>query len=202
MSDATKGRSAALIPYDVPLVNFGDIVRGNWPEDFHPRSGSIFSWLMSNYWGTNFPSSQGGDFSFRYSVVSGPTTDPAQLTRLGWDLMTPLEADPVGASDGTSNLPSNAASLLYADNSNVVVTTWKLAEDSDGSIVRLEEIAGKTATVSIKSDFLRVEKAWRCNALEERETPLSALDGGTKIELKPFEIATIRIQTAPLHSGK
>jgi len=202
MNDAGRGRSAALIPYDAPLVNFGDIVRGNWPEEFHPRSASIFSWLMSNYWGTNFPSSQGGDFSFRYSVVSGPTADPAQLTRLGWDLMTPLEMDTLAARDGKSTLTANAASLLNADNPDVVVTTWKLAEDGDGSIVRLEETAGKAATVRIQSDHLNVEKAWRCNTLEDRVSPLPAVGGGTDVDLKPFEVATIRIQTGPLHTGK
>src|ERR1035441_9436203 len=177
MNDRNRTRGAAVIPYDAPMVNFGDIVRGNWPTEFHPRSASIFSWLMSNYWGTNFPSSQGGDFSFRYSVVSGTSADPAQLTRLGWELMTPLEMDPVATRAGPAVLASNAASLLHLDNPCVVVTAFKLAEDGDGSIVRLEETVGKTVTVRIDSDYLRVVQAWRANALEDRVAPITAVDG-------------------------
>ena len=202
MNDRNRTRGAAVIPYDAPMVNFGDIVRGNWPTEFHPRSASIFSWLMSNYWGTNFPSSQGGDFSFRYSVVSGTSADPAQLTRLGWELMTPLEMDPVAARAGPAVLASNAASLLHLDNPCVVVTAFKLAEDGDGSIVRLEETVGKTVTVRIDSDYLRVVQAWRANALEDRVAPITAVDGVVAIELKPFEVATIRMKTEPKRAGK
>jgi hypothetical protein len=202
MNDHKNARSAAVIPYDAPMVNFGDIVRGNWPTEFHPRSAAIFSWLMSNYWGTNFPSSQGGDFNFRYSVVSGPSADPARLTRLGWELMTPLEMNAASAQAGPAPLPLNAASLLNVDNPDVVVTTWKLAEDGAGSIVRLEEIAGKSASVHMDSAYLRVLQAWRCDALEDRISSLPATGGGVDIELKPFEVATIRITTAPQSMGK
>src|SRR4029077_10651790 len=47
--------TAAVVAIDAPLVNFGDIVRATWPADFSPKSSTIFSWLMNNYWGTNFP---------------------------------------------------------------------------------------------------------------------------------------------------
>jgi hypothetical protein len=93
MNDRGQGRGAALVPYDAPMVNFGDIVRGNWPTEFRPRSATIFSWLMSNYWGTNFPSSQGGDFSFRYSV--------AHASRMGTDDSSGSEPD--GCWHGTGH---------------------------------------------------------------------------------------------------
>jgi len=202
MNDRSYGRSAAVIPYDAPMVNFGDIVRGNWPAEFHLRSAAVFSCLMSNYWNTNFPSSQGGDFSFRYSVVSGRSVDPAQLTRLGWELMTPLEMNQAVAGAGPALLHSSAASLLHLDNPNVVVTAWKLAEDGDGSIVRMEEISGKAVVAHMDSTYLRVDQAWLCNALEDRLSSLPAIDGGVDIELKPFEVATIRMKTAPRHAGK
>jgi alpha-mannosidase len=116
--------------------------------------------------------------------------------------MTPLEVNPVAAGTGPAMLAANSASLLHLDNPNVVVTAWKLAEDGDGSIVRVEEISGKPAAVHISSDYLRVLQAWLSNVLEDRLSSLSALDGGVKIQLKPFEVATIRIQTAPRPMGK
>jgi hypothetical protein len=202
MNDRGQGRGAALIPYDAPMVNFGDIVRGNWPVDFRPRSAAIFSWLMSNYWNTNFPSSQGGDFSFRYSVVTGRPAAPAQLTRLGWELMTPLEVNQMAASAGPALLDANAASLLHLDSPDVIVTAWKLAEDGDGSIVRVEEISGKAAAMHLDSAYLRVVQAWLSNALEDRLSSISAIEGGIDIKLKPFEVATIRMKTAPRRTSK
>src|ERR1035441_2127058 len=40
------GMSAAVIPIDAPLVTFGDINRGLWPETFEPKSSAIFSYAL------------------------------------------------------------------------------------------------------------------------------------------------------------
>ena len=73
--------SAGIILVDNPIVAFGEVVRGAWPREFVPKSATILSWLMSNYWSTNFKSSQGGEFTFRYALVSRGQFEPAELTR-------------------------------------------------------------------------------------------------------------------------
>jgi alpha-mannosidase len=195
------GFIAAMIPHDAPLVNFGDIVRGRWPTEFRPQSATIFSWVMNNYWGTNFAPQQGGEFTFRYSLVSGRTLDPAELTRLGNEAMTPLEVDQVGAANLPSKaprkLPNDEASMLEVNNESVAVATWKVAEDGQGSILRLEETAGKLQTVEIRSAYLKMDQAWRCSLLEDNLQELKVDGHGFKIELKPFEIVTLRLRTIP-----
>ena len=194
----TADWSAAIVPRDAPLVNFGDIVRGNWPTEFRPRSGTIFSWLMNNYWGTNFAPGQGGDFTFRYSLVSGRGFDPASLTRAGWQAMTSLEADQVSAAFGPGILPSDRASLLEIENPDVVLVTWKMAEDGHGTVLRLEEVAGKPASARINSKYFKVVQAWRCSGLEDNQSDILTTGGGAEVSLRPFEILTIRIMTQPL----
>jgi alpha-mannosidase len=197
---------AAVIPHDAPLVNFGDIVRGNWPTEFRTKSSTIFSWLMTNYWGTNFAPQQGGEFTFRYSLVSGRTLDPAELTRLGNEAMTPLEVDQVGGTIAQNNLarklPGNEASLLEVNNPSVAVATWKLAEDGQGSILRLQETGGKPQSVAIRSAYLKMDQVWRCSLLEDNLQELSldrhgSQTHGFQIEVKPFEIVTLRLRTSP-----
>jgi alpha-mannosidase len=204
------GFMAAMIPHDAPLVAFGDIVRGNWPTEFRPRSATVFSWVMTNYWGTNFAPQQGGEFTFHYSLVSGRALDPADLTRLGNEAMTPLEADQVGAAMVPGNvagnlqgkLPPNEASLLEISNSSVAVATWKLAEDGPGSILRLQETAGKTQSVGIRSAYLKMEQVWRCSLLEDNQQELKVDSHDFQIEVKPFEIVTLRLRTTPdFHEG-
>jgi alpha-mannosidase len=187
--------SAAIFPYDAPLVNFGDIVRGNWPVEFHPKSGTIFSWLLNNYWGTNFAPGQGGEFTFRYSLVSRPGFDPASLTRLGWQEMTQLESDQVPAGAAAGTLPSTEASLLEIDNPDVVLVTWKMAEDGRGTILRLQEIAGKNSTARITGKHFGVEKAWRCSGLEQDQSEIAVSNGGVELSLRPYEIVAIRVVT-------
>ncbi|MGA9495456.1 MAG: glycosyl hydrolase-related protein [Terriglobales bacterium] len=205
-----KGFMAAVIPHDAPLVTFGDIVRGKWPTEFRPSSSTVFSWLMTNYWGTNFAPQQGGKFTFHYTLVSGRTLDPAELTRLGNEAMTPLEVDQVGAAivpDASGRLPSAEGSLLEVDNSAVSVSTWKLAEDGQGSILRLEETAGKSQLVRIRSAYLKISQVWRCSLLEDNLQELKT-DGhpsqnhdsqnhSFQVEVEPFEIVTLRLRTSP-----
>jgi len=187
--------SAAVIPVDAPMVAFGNIVRGAWPKQFAPKSATIFSWLMSNYWSTNFKSSQGGEDTFRYVFTDEAKFEPAQSTRAGWEQMTPLESDAVPASFSPDGVHS--ASFLSLDNPNVVMSAWKRAEDGDGSIVRLTEIAGLAETLHLRTPHLVIEKAWRCSLLEECTEELPVVDGGVVMKLKPFEIVTLRLATQP-----
>jgi alpha-mannosidase len=187
--------SAAIIPVDAPMLAFGDIVRGAWPDDFSPESSTIFSWLMSNYWSTNFMSSQGGEFTFRYTFVSGAKFDHAALTRTGWEQMTPLESDPVPSSFTPS--PIVAASFLKLDNPNVVLSTWKRAESGDGSILRLTEIAGRPETANLSLPHLQLLRAQQCSLIEVCEQNLTVDHGSLKLELKPYEIVTVHLETQP-----
>ncbi len=194
----SNGATAAVVPEDAPLVAFGDIVRGRWPAEFRPRSGAIFSWIMSNYWDTNFASSQGGDFEFHYTFVSAPEFNAAALTRLGWEATTHFESDPIHASLSTGLLPADSGSFLSIDQPQVALVAWKLAEDGNGSILRLEETAGRPATLHVGSKLFRITHAWLANALEEnqRELPVSA--DGCEVNVPAFGIVTVRIQTEPV----
>jgi hypothetical protein len=187
--------NAAVVPHDAPLVNFGDIVRGNWPTAFAPKSGTIFSWLMNNYWGTNFAPGQGGDFTFHYSIVSGGKFDAAEWTRIGWENMTPLESDAVNASLQPGRMPSDQAGLMTVNNPDVALVTWKLAEDGRGTILRLEELDGKAARVSIASPYFDVREAWRCSGLEEDESRLITGKSSVELDVRPFEVITLRLMT-------
>jgi len=187
--------AATITPLDAPLVNFGDIMRGKWPSQFKPATSTIFSWLMNNYWGTNFPAWQGGNFTFRYVLTSSATLDPSAANRFGLDAMTPLESDAVAASYAPSTLPSTEASFVHIDNPDVVLTTWKRAEDGDGTILRLQETGGVSARVELHSAFLKFTRGWLCSSLEDRQSELTASDGNIEVSLKPFQVVTLRVET-------
>ncbi len=189
--------TAAVVPLDAPLVAFGDIVRGNWPTEFKPTSSAIFSWLINNYWGTNFPAWQGGDFTFRYAITSDSLFNPQSLTRFGLEALTPLEHDDLAASEDTSSLPNREASLLELANPGITLLTWKRAEDGDGTILRLQDTLGEPSQVSIHSPYLKFERAWLCDLLEENQSELKTDRGDLSVPIKPFQVRTLRLRTAP-----
>jgi hypothetical protein len=99
------GVTAAIIPIDASLITLGDIVRGAWPREFGQRPGTIFSQVMNNYYFTNYAAGQGGDFTFRYVLTSGRNLQPAHLSRLGREEMSPLEVDQITSQDKAVNTP-------------------------------------------------------------------------------------------------
>jgi len=189
--------TAVVVPLDAPLVNFGDIVRGDWPAEFKPKTSAIFSWVMNNYWGTNFPAWQGGDFTFRYAISSDAQFNPESLTRFGLEALTPLERDDVAASQDASPLPVREASLIEIANPTVTLLTWKRAEDGDGTIVRLQETSGRSSNIRIHSLYLTFDHAWLCNLLEENISELKTESGELSVPIQPFQVLTLRVHTTP-----
>jgi hypothetical protein len=194
------GVTVALIPVDAPLVTLGDIMRGTWPKEFGLRPGRIFSLVMNNYYGTNFAGGQGGDFTFRYTLTSGDTLRPAFLSRLGREEMSPLEVDQITWADKAINSPrplgSAQGSFLHVDQPDVVLVTWKTAEDGKGTILRFLEVAGKSNNVNVDSPLLDVKAAWMTDALERNQLPLASSLHGFRFSVKPFQIVTVRLEGA------
>ena len=194
-----NGVAAAVLPLDASMMTFGDMAHGTWPTEFGQRKGTIFSYVMNNYWDTNYRAGQGGEFTFRYVVTSATSTDPATLSRLGWEEMTPLELDEITSQDKAVNLPrpldGAQGSFLEVDQPEVLLDTWKVAEDGHGTILRFLEIGGQSRQVRITTPLLDLQSAWLCNAMEHNEQSLTiTAPHSVTFEAKPHQIVTVRIE--------
>jgi len=194
---AAPGLSVGLVPIDSPLVTLGDINRGTWPAHFEAKSGTIFSYALNNYWHTNFRRVQSGDFVFRYVLTSGPDLAPGDMAKLGRSAMTPLEIGQLLPNDKFGNperpLSEAPTSFLGLDAANVTVESWKMAEDGDGTIVRLLEIGGKAAVAQLSLPLFTIDRAWLANAAEENQEELKVNAHSVEVNLKPHESLTLRI---------
>jgi alpha-mannosidase len=82
------------------------------------------------------------------------------------------------------------------DQPNVVLETWKRAEDGDGTILRFLEVAGKESSVDVQTPILNVVSAWMNDALERKQGPLSVSSHAFGFSAKPFQIVTVRLEGA------
>ncbi|HXR76704.1 MAG TPA: polysaccharide lyase family protein [Bryobacteraceae bacterium] len=192
------GVSGTVMPLDASLVTLGDVFRGAWPEQFGKRPAAIFSYVMNNYWDTNYAASQGGHFRFRYVVTSAPSTDAAALSRMGWEEATPLEADEVTTQDKALDQPrplkGTQDSFLAVQDRDLLLETWKPAEDGNGTILRFLDLGGETRPVAVHTKLLNLEHAWQTNAVERGAKPLSLLGPhGFQFTIHPHEIVTVRL---------
>jgi alpha-mannosidase len=191
------GISGTLLQLDTPLTTLGDINRGAWPTDFGQRPGSIFSYAMNNYWHTNYRAAQGGDFQFRYIITSASVTDAAALSRMGWEEVTPLEYEEIRTQDKALDLSrpldGKQSSFLTIDDPNLLLDTWKPAEDGDGTILRLIDLGGTSRMASIKTPLLAINKVFETDAVERNREPLRITSNEFQVEIHPHEIITIRM---------
>jgi alpha-mannosidase len=170
------GVTEGIIPVDASLITLGDIVRGTWPREFGQRPGTIFSQVMT----------------------SGSNLEPANLSRLGREEMSPLEVDQITSQDKAVNSPrpldAAQASFLKVDQPDVALVTWKAAEDGKGTILRFLELSGKPAGVNAETPLLNVQGAWMADALERNQGPLATSPHGFRFSVKPFQIVTGRVE--------
>jgi hypothetical protein len=200
---------AAIVPVDAPLVSLGDVVRGVFPRTFGLRKASIFSYAMNNYWTTNYVAGQGGEFIFRYVLVSGHTMSPASLSQFGRDAMTPFEQDAIFPQDRVNPqqvpLPPAQGSFLQLDSTSLVLNALKPAEDGKGIILRFTETNGEAGHIKASLRFMQLRTAWQCDAMERCREPLEVSANNFSFNVKPFQIVTLRVETedaghaVPLH---
>ena len=168
----------------IPLVQFGDINLGKWQKIAHVEKPYIYSWVMNNYWFTNFRAGQEGEFKFNYYLTSARDSSMVQAVRFGWGSRTPLmgRVVPPGQSE---NLPFSR-SLLPQMPANVLLVQSRPASDDGGVVLHIREIEGKPTRVNAQSfDAKSVDVV---NVLEE------TLESRIKdITLEPYGVKFIRL---------
>ncbi|MCX6564449.1 MAG: glycosyl hydrolase-related protein [Candidatus Aminicenantes bacterium] len=193
---ANAKQSVIWSPVEAPLVQFGEINTGKWLRKLDLRNTALFSYAMNNYWHTNFKAGQGGSFVFRYSISSrSGGADLLKSTRFGWEVHTPLVSAwlPVKAAGPTA---APAASFFSLDKPNVIIQAVKRADDGDGIVVRLRELAGIETQVKITSPLLKGELVTYI-ATDIGEGPANAatvVPSSIYVTVKPLEILTVRIR--------
>ncbi len=189
--------TVGIVPLDASLASFGDINRGLWPSEFTPKTSTLFSYAMNNYWHTNYRAGQGGTFTFRYILTSAKEFNPPALSRLGWESMEAPVLDSVINQDKAGNpdepLPAEGASFLEIDSPNIVLVTWKLAEDGKGTILRLQETAGQPADVTVTLPYSKVQSAALGDSVEDHLHDLTVTNNQIHLAFRPHEVLTVRL---------
>ncbi|HEY9286110.1 MAG TPA: polysaccharide lyase family protein [Pyrinomonadaceae bacterium] len=194
------GVEVGIVNADSFLWTFGDIVRGTWPTKFEPKTATAFAYVMNNYWGTNYVAAQGGDFTFRYALTSAPRLDHAAMSRMGWEQTTRLESTLVKSQDRAAApaglLPAASMSFMETSDASVFLSTWKRAEEGEGTVLRFIELGGGARReVRVNSPLFGAASVRTCNAVEDcAGTARGGGGGGFNFETGPRQILTFKIE--------
>ncbi|MBM3881019.1 MAG: hypothetical protein FJ387_15075 [Verrucomicrobia bacterium] len=194
------GFDVAWATPDAPLVCLTDINRGRWPTHLPIANGHVYSYVMHNYWFTNYRAEQGGTFKFRYSIASGAGLTQEQLARFDADIRSPVFAYPFVSSFSAAvakagrPLPAAGGAFLKLDAPHLQMVVLKEAEDGDGFILRFREVAGRRGEVTFECPTLTLTEAHLCNGVEVNQRLLPSTPHTVKVPYQPQRFTTIRLK--------
>lgn len=137
------------------------------------------------------PETDQGEQFFTYSLYPHRgTLQDSGVIEAALALNSPLLARPLPADQ--SGAFGAKQSWIQIDRPGVYLEAVKAAENGDGMIVRLYEGHGARGPVTITVN-LPVQKAVLTNLVEQDQKPLRISGNGIKLDLKPFEIVSLRL---------
>jgi alpha-mannosidase len=179
---------------DTPLVTFNDIVRGAWRGSLKP-DGTLFAWVLHNYWSSNFPARQGGELRHRFRISLLPAGDVVEPVRRGWAACDPLRVSEPYESGTPGPLLERDRALFFSD-PNLLLVAAKPADDGEGAVLRLLDVARSGRPASIWPAAFRFTQARRVNLVEMNEGPLNiAADGRVTFTVPQLGVASLRLFT-------
>lgn len=183
---------------DIPLFCVGNVVQGHWPKQLDLSGGRLFSYVLNNYWHTNYKASQGGEITWHYQLSSDRQIERHRAFRMGWEARRALYAQRMSFQDfrqprAPYEDPSGGT-LARIGSDRVVLSTMKQARWAAGFIVRLQEISGADQTATVSFPGKKITRAWATDLLEREEREIAVEpDGALCVAVPAWGLATVRI---------
>src|SRR6266540_2204212 len=179
---------------DTPLFTLNDLFRGAWRRTIVP-DGTLFAYAMNNYWHTNYAASQGGACTFRFRISLLAPGDAAEPVRRGWAACEPLYVSPSYTNDTPGPLIAKDRAVFSADK-GVMVVGAKPADDGEGVIVKLLDVAGQTRSVGVWPAAYGFKRARRTTLVEQNGDAIPIVgDGRASVDLAAWGVAAARLFT-------
>jgi alpha-mannosidase len=141
------------------------------------------------------PLADRGRHRFAYALFphAGPPTTAGVIAE-AHAFNAPLRLVPLDPSTGDGAPLPGRRSLVTVEGPGVVISAVKVADDADGTIVRLHEAFGGRRRVTLH--VLGVSAAERTDLLEDpvAADPMPVHDGCVELDLGPFELVTLRLR--------
>ena len=190
-ADVSDGeRGVTLVPLDAPLVHLGGITTGKWAKELAPESPTVMSWAMHNHWMVNFKASQEGEIPQRYRLTThAGAADDTAAARYGAEQATP----PVVLRDYLRTGPESGRFLDVPAEAPALVTA-KPAEDGDGVVVRVQNLAATGLTVPLRFLAATPLSAMLTSPVEENGAELTVTGDTVSVPVPARAIQSVRVR--------
>jgi alpha-mannosidase len=190
---SVRGRDGqiSVVSNEVPLWQFGDFNLGKYERFSTVRAPWLYSWVMNNYWMTNFRAFQEGAFSWTYQISSTSDTSNAFAAKYSWGERNafPARSFAAGKQEG---LKSVLETLQVSGSKNAIVVNCRpmFEEPENSLLLHIRELDGQAAEVRVSSGVpnCAIRGIWEVDSLGH---VIGRCENG--IGLKPFEVKFVKV---------
>ena len=193
---SVRGRGGQIIfgSDAAPLVQFGDINVGKWQQLATVERPHVYSWILNNYWFTNFRATQEGELKWSYYLTSTEDTSNAAATRFGWESRIPLVPRVLPPGKTATREPNLSRSIINVGSPNILLVEARPAYYSDGIILHLREVNGEQAAIDLSSQPI-VSGVRGGDVVNVLEATLA--EDVKSLSFAPYEVKFVRVVPSP-----
>ena len=171
----------------IPLFQLGGIRTGQYQRKKTYDKPHVYSWVMNNYWTTNFRATQEGELKWSYYLTSDSDVSNTKATKFSWSSRVPIHAR-VMPQGKTDNQPMSYSSF-HINNANLLMTSSTPSIDQGFILIHVRELDGKTTPLQITDSTGRRIEFSIVNIIEE---PIQT--GLKEAVFAPYESKFIKLE--------
>jgi hypothetical protein len=190
---AVRGKKGQIVVVsnEIPLWQFSDFNIGKFERYPKPGKTWLYSWVMNNYWFTNFRAFQEGAFTWSYQITSSGDTSSTFATKYAWSERNPYLSRTLPAGGKLSTQPE-IQTLKISGSKNIITVNVRPVFNARGDILfHFRELEGIPSEIRITSAIpgRPVSKMFEVNALGQK-----AGEEINSIKFKPYEVKFIEVE--------
>lgn len=180
-----------MVSDEIPLWQFGGFNLGKFERNPEQSKPWLYSWVMNNYWFTNFRAFQEGAFHWTYQVTSTMDTTNTAAARFAWGVRNPFPSRTFPAAKDELVSPV-FQTVKIAGSANVMLVNSRPSYTKTGCVlIHVRELDGIRGAITISSAIRErpIRRMIEVNVIgEEVGQPLQS------VNLNPFEVKFIQIE--------
>lgn len=142
-----------IVSDEVPLWHFSDFNMGKFERNPKPGKPWLFSWVMNNYWFTNFRAFQEGTVNWTYAITTTGDTSISTASKFARGYRNPVSTRTFPAGKKELNSPL-VKTIGFQGDENVLLINSRPSFNGNGStILHFRETDGKPATIRFVSEI-------------------------------------------------
>jgi hypothetical protein len=190
---SVRGQTGQIIVVsnEIPLWHFSDFNMGKF--EANPKAGktTLYSWVMNNYWFTNFRAFQEGGFHWGYQITSTSDTTNTCATKFAWGERNPFATRTFPAGKDEIREPVLETMSIKGSSNAILINSRPSFKNAGHILLHFRELEGKPATLTLESKISgrTIKRLIEVNATgNEIGNPIQ------NIAFRPFEVKFIEVQ--------